>query len=801
MRKSFALILCFLSIVYIGCTDDLNNQENTGSKGQIHCNVIISDQFLTKGTPVNNASDPEFNTIGILGYHTSGKFSSETNATSTFLPNVQVKKSGTNTWNFDRLYYWPQNGYVSFFAYAPYANTVNGIKILNNQNSSPVLSYSVPHKVADQPDLMIATPQIDIFREDVNLNFSHALACIGFDVSGENVPIDSIGIRGVYTDGTLMLNMASKNPVWSSLSGINNTFYKVGLINDPVATNPSTGVMATNGYLMMIPQQLSDDAAIIVKFRGIDAKVIPLKNAGTSEWIAGNKYMYSLKEGVYNLSVIPSNTSIDYQGGTFGLTINSTYTKQNGSVENMGWTAKIIKSSNGDSTWIKGMEDLLNQTGGVNITKSLRAGISQYSSMSSLDNYLQQQPVIKKENMKDLSFVAGHYSSSNCYVVNGPGWYKFPCWIMGNGLNSSSSSAYTTSGSALNGSCFKTSAPYFVDYKGNNITNVQDLILNTSGASAELLWMDALQLVTDISLTPDNQYISFYVDSTTIRQGNALIALKNTSGEVMWSWHIWVNAWNLKPGDYKGNVMFFGNNIGVCYPATYNYPDQSVTIQFTQQQSNMTTEVTLSQTAEEITVYLNNPYYQWGRKDPMPGSYGNSAQTKPLYGPNGFVTFQIKSGPVSMSEAIRNPNVFYTSDSDWNTATDVFTWGNPVSSDYTKTIYDPSPVSLIVSSYDMLKVLQPKTWNDAFAGLGFVYNYDGGLNTIYYMGIGERMGNTGLIGVNFYSNGFYWTNQSSGKGLFYNMNVTKTPAQAIFNTGTTATGMSIMPVQNKSYPN
>ena len=801
MKKWLILWICPLCFFFSSCADDLNDNQNENAKNQIHCTVNVADRFMTKGTPVNSATDETFKTLGILGYHTLDKFAADETATSDFLPNLQIKKSGTNTWLFDKLHYWPQKGYVSFFAYAPYATSQNGITIQNSQGHTPVLTYSVPHSAADQPDLMIAVPQIDKSRQEIPLDFTHALACIGFDVSGENVPIESIGIKGVYTTGTLMLNMTGKLPEWKNLSGLNADLFSVGLVDDPVANNPSTGVMATNGYLMMIPQQLSADAAIVIKFKGIDAKIIPLKNAGTTEWIAGNKYMYSLKEGVYNLSVVPTNSSVDYLGGTFGLTINSTYTKQNGVVDNIGWTAEIISSSNGNSAWVKGMENLINQAGGTGLSRILSAGISQYNTTSPMDNFLQQQPVIPKENMMDLSFIGNHYTSSNCYIVNGPGWYKFPCWIMGNGLSSSSSSSYTTSSSSLNDDCFRKTPPYFMNYKGGSITSPNDLILETSGTSAQLIWMDALNLITDISLTPDQQYISFYVDPTTIRQGNAVIALKDASGDIMWSWHIWVNEWSLKLSAYNGYVWYFANNIGVCYPATYNYPNQSVTIQFTQQQSNMTTEVTLTQTPEVISVYLNNPYYQWGRKDPMPGSYGNTAQTKPLYGPDGFVSFKTQPGPVSMSEAIKNPDIFYTSPVSWNSDDNMYMWGDATLPSYPKSIYDPSPVGLVVPSYDMLKQLEPQKWNDNYAGLGFLYTYPSGYSTIYFMGIGQRIGATGDISPNFYNNGYYWTNQSVGGGMYYNMSVSKATSTATFTPAGTSQGMSIQPVQNSPYPN
>lgn len=794
MKKLSGILALSAMICFYSCSDDEFRESVSADSGSIEFKVSLPEEFKTKGTPIDSENNPLFNTIGIMGYQTKASFNSTANPVSDFMPNVEITKSSSNKWQFAKRYYWPQSGYVSFFAYSPYANPSNGIEITAPQSGIPVLQYTVPHQVADQPDLMIASQQLDFFKTEVPLAFTHSLACIGFDVSGQNVPIDSIGIRGVYTSATLMLALSKDLPVWSDLKGLSDKFYKVGLTSNAEATNPSKPIMATNGYLMMIPQLLSDDAAIVVKFKGIDPKIIPLKNAGTTQWKAGNKYIYSLKEGTYSFSVEAVNNTVVYTGGQYALKINSIYTKQDQKVVDMGWTAKIIDSSTKDTTWVSNLSELRNQLGGSNLIRNLTAGIAPFSSTSDLDAYLQGVTPVDSINMTDLSFVNNYYSSSNCYVVNGPGWFKFPSWVIGNGLSSSVSSAYNTN--SINGSCYVKTAPYFVDYLGNDIKSDNDLLINTNNAKAELLWMDALNLITKVQFSKDKNYIMFYVDPNTIRQGNGVIAIRDGSGRIMWSWHIWINAWELKNINYKDHINYFGNNIGVCYPATYTYPERSLTIQFTQTQSNLKTEIVLKQSSEVIQVYLNNPYFQWGRKDPMPGAYGTSSETKPIYGK---YQLMIKSGPVSLSEAIQNPNVFYTSNSNWSTAQNFYLWGNPVNQKYNKTIYDPSPISLVVPSSSMFEELKPQIWSDAFAGLGFLYNYPAGFSTIYFMGIGQRIGATGLVNSNFYSQGYYWTNQSENN-QFFGMEVAKTGNYSDVKLFNPSQGFSIMPVQNNLFP-
>lgn len=788
MRKSTFILYSFLICGVISCKDDFPANDIETDKNIINCKVDVPTPFLTKGTPINSSENALFNDIGILGYHTSTDFASATDATSSFMPNTIVTKTTQNTWDFPHIYYWPQKGYVSFFAYAPYATATNGISINDEQNNEPYLTYTLPPEVENQPDLMIATPQIDQFRQQVPLSFTHALACIGFDVSGENIEIDSIGIQGVYTTGKLQLTLDNSTPQWSSLSGNTDAFYKVGLVENPADPGTFEGTTATNGYLMMIPQSLGDNANIIVKFKGMDPKTIPLKTAGTAEWKAGNKYIYSLKEGVYTLSVVPESSSVAYTGGKYNLTINSTYTKQDGTIQNLGWTAKIISATPSDSSWLVGMDDLNDATGGTAILKTLSAGLSPFTSSSGIDTYIKGSTPVDSLDMLDLSYINNYYSSANCYVVNRPGWYKFPCWVMGNGMNSSTGSGYNTA--SLNSTCFPTTGTLFENYKGNKITQANDLIINTEGAKAELVWMDAPELVSNISLSEDNNYIIFYVSPETIRQGNALISINDTEGVIMWSWHIWINEWPLTPNT-SSFPEFFGNSLGVCYPAIITYPEQSVTIQFTQEFSNLTTEVTLTQTSFSIDMYLNSPFYQWGRKDPMLASNGINIQ-KPCYGPKQFAT---APGPVSIATTIQNPNIFYTSETNWDSSGNNQLWGiSTTEENYPKMLYDPSPIANVIPTETIFNRLTPKDWAPDYPG--YVYEYINS-STVIFMVFGQRTGSDGQL-FNTTTDGYYWMNGINASGNHFYMNFNSSGTSKGYTNS--ANAYSIMTVQTTKYP-
>ena len=92
---------------------------------------------------------------------------------------------------------------------------------------------------------------------------------------------------------------------------------------------------------------------------------------------------------------------------------------------------------------------------------------------------------------KDL----GSSETANCYVVTSAGNYKF-----------------------------KT-------VKGNSTTSVGTV------ASAEVLWETASGMIDKIGVS--GNYITF-ATASSFKSGNALVAAKDASGKILWSWHIWM---------------------------------------------------------------------------------------------------------------------------------------------------------------------------------------------------------------------------------------------------------------------
>ena len=252
------------------------------------------------------------------------------------------------------------------------------------------------------------------------------------------------------------------------------------------------------------------------------------------------------------------------------------------------------------------------------------------------------------------------YTYSNCYVISKKGKYIFP--------------ADKTLG-------------------GNPIT----------GDKVDWLWaskegggtFDITELIEPASLIYDKSTITFQVGNTdpfsTMKKGNVILALRNTAGAIVWSWHIWITD---PPKDviYRTGMQYLDRNIGALSAAM------------------------------QTTVIDNFGFvYQWGRKDPFIGGDGNQNETNATASilsiaknnsirKNATVDeWVLLSQSTSADYAKQHPMTFIcnnTTSSDLNSPVD---WQTPVIStrwlEIVKTENDPCPPGYKVPRKDDLYAL------------------------------------------------------------------------------------------------
>lgn len=366
-------------------------------------------------------------------------------------------------------------------------------------------------------------------------------------------------------------------------------------------------------------------------------------------------------------------------------------------------------------------------------------------------------------NPYDLSTCGGKKAqeTANCYVVNAPGYYQIPI-VYGNGI--------------VNGN-FNIGAFNSDNYVTHDGTKMNTLLSpwikeKYTLSSASLIWQDVNGLIhNSISVSPNKDYLIFYIPKSSIKQGNAVIGVKDDNGIIMWSWHIWVTAIDvyatqIVTSDFGtgGKFNFMPVPLGWC-SSTKTY-----SVRVRQEGSNKSACGTVTQASPNGYIIGSCTYYQWGRKDPFPpsdGSSPNSNVMKTLYGYESNNPSWIKNNQTTnIQTSIKNPLTFYNAgEASWEKtgALDLWNVGNSVTTlnynTVTKSVYDPSPAGFRLPetaaftgfSYDGVNSNPPNSsWDD----LNKMWCFTTGIVNTYWHTCGYLHPDGWLGGVG--ERGQYW---------------------------------------------
>ena len=242
---------------------------------------------------------------------------------------------------------------------------------------------------------------------------------------------------------------------------------------------------------------------------------------------------------------------------------------------------------------------------------------------SEADEVVDQDPITGYVNLSESS-------TANCYIVNQGGSYRI---------------------SAV---------------RGNDASNVL-----LTAKTAEVMWesfgsslsIGAGALIKSVMYK--DGYICFKTNDY-FKKGNAVVAAKDESGNILWSWHIWITD---QPQEHVYN-----NDAGTLMDRN------------------------LGATSAEPNIYSVGLMYQWGRTDPFmgPSSFDENAEfakssiTWPAHVASdpstGTVEYAIANPTTFITYNENNKGWYYTSSSQM---TDIsWGWAN---SGKAKSIYDPCP--------------------------------------------------------------------------------------------------------------
>ena len=724
-------------------TPSLGSSDLAGGKLTAHSNRNI-DVCLIETTVegVNPVKADAHTRADIIKTSTLGDFSASGirgTSASTLLTTPEwfhAKKTKSNGELYSPIYWAFSQPSARFFAVSPNVESYSKMTINNTATSgSPSVEFEVNPDVTKEVDLMTAcSGDVQYATKNVqpitSLDFRHALTGIRFAV-GQNLSwnktIDKVELRNVLLKSKYVLSKQfnGTGAAWDHTGYSMRGNAVLSGVSVSTSASPNTTIMGNAGdnyTFYMIPQQLTGLVTAYVHCTDGTTITVPLKG----EWKAGTTRTYKLSQttSTWNYTITATDpsaaaydaTTTDNYGVTSYREDPVTHVQQAVAWKVVGYDA------DGDGTFTMAEKPAwltnLSKTQGDGGTAAEQGTATLTKDVTDLlakrNKELKEATALgSTSNPYDLSTKGGSVSRStaNSYVISAPGYYRIPL-VYGNAIengNNNPSSYQTSNTGTYILSNFQDHAGHAIDDPWIEKTHGG---ANASGDGAEVVWADAANLVSSLSIAHDggNAFLDFEVKESDIQSGNAVVAVTKSDGAgsktVLWSWHLWfapkdaldkikvtnhqnVNyyftkeALGWKPTQWSGSTYSSARTVKVKVEQTVanNGTKAYTVINITQNPGNVKKGATT--------------LYQFGRKDAFPG----------------VATSDLKAGGITENAGdnmtivnnIQNPDKFYIYGSSlwtnygyynlWsadNTVTGGYNQGNdnPV----VKTVYDPCPV-------------------------------------------------------------------------------------------------------------
>ena len=203
LRLAFYVLIA--QLVLSGCAGE-GVEETSPSSSEINFDAYLGTNESTRAGETNLDS-----LKGTAGFSVFARHTHADGTISDMMDNEHVTWNG-NSWGYTNTQYWPDNGSVDFYAYAPY---IEGVKLVNPLGENKVNPTYIEFNSSDNPvDLVlgfqksIKVPTTPSSASKVKFDFSHALARLAFDITakqkleenGAVIKVKEVKLYGVSED-------------------------------------------------------------------------------------------------------------------------------------------------------------------------------------------------------------------------------------------------------------------------------------------------------------------------------------------------------------------------------------------------------------------------------------------------------------------------------------------------------------------------------------------------------------------------------------------------------------------------
>lgn len=541
MKKKF-LFVALSALALTACVNDETIEVNPG------------DALTFRATSGNATKSQITTTSTISDFKVWGYYQNEAEKQSDvpFMEAQQVNKNG-DVWTYSPTRFWPESGTIDFYSVSP-----SSVNASISGSSQKIENYTVNTNVSKQIDLLYAVNK-DCSKaanghSGVQVNFRHALSQIVFKAKSSNeaivVDIKGVTLVNAKTTGTFTYPTKTTSPY-----------------DDPESTdydteiNDGTSALSGTWGTWALESATDNYAAGVTEKKNIGSTAVDLTTAGSGELLLLPQTLTAWN---------PANGAND-PGSRF--LINCKIWNVSGTDKIRIWPAEDEYSEVAipvEATWKQGKKYVYTFVFGDGagytpdgeqpslLKVNFNVTVDKFQEGDNTEIEMGKAPIDMDEDVTT-------YGGGNCFVIP---------------QVSEEGTRYS-----------------FDATKEGRTDDPVGTVVNTgkSASGAKLVAEDTEGLITDITYENGDIIVTPEVNKT----GNAIVAVTDEDGTILWSWHLWIVNDNSFMTKAKTNT-FMDRDLGGNSDGTKRL------------------------------------YYQWGNKNPN-------------------VKIQNESGPVTLEYAIKNP--------------------------------------------------------------------------------------------------------------------------------------------------
>ena len=201
LRLAFYVLIA--QLVLSGCAGEAVEETSSSSSSEINFDAYLGRNASTR------AGVTDIDSLKKTGFGVFARYK-HNGATSSLMNNEHVTWNGDH-WGYTNTRYWPNEGSVDFYAFAPYLKNVELVNAPDSIKANPTCieftsSTSPVDLVWDvQKNKTVPTPPTD---GKVKFQFKHALARLGFDITanqeleenGAVIKVEEVKLYGYSED-------------------------------------------------------------------------------------------------------------------------------------------------------------------------------------------------------------------------------------------------------------------------------------------------------------------------------------------------------------------------------------------------------------------------------------------------------------------------------------------------------------------------------------------------------------------------------------------------------------------------